>query len=254
MSPASFLTSVFAPLRDLILPASCIRCGVLLGGEPGVCSECWQALDFLAGQSVCQRCAEPLPERYADPQTECARCKARPPHFDRAVAALVYDEAARGLVLGLKYGDRLHAVPVLARMMAGCAGPMVSNADVIVPVPVHAGRLRQRRFNQSAELARQISQHCGVPVSYALTRHRATRSQSGGRAARARNVADAFSVNNPHHFAGKAVVLVDDVLTTGATADACAAALKAAGAAHVSVLALARARGPDESGALPDLL
>jgi len=249
MSPEPFLRA----LRDLILPASCIRCGVLLAGEPGLCSDCWQALEFMAGQECCTVCAEPLEERYADIQTVCRRCQAKPPWFDQTKAVLFYDEAARNLVLGLKYGDRLHAVPTLAKLMASSGATLLSGADWIVPVPVHQSRLRQRRFNQSAELARAISKQAGVSVSYALKRVRATASQSGGRAARYKNVADAFMVSKPEQFAGKSLVLVDDVLTTGATVNACAKALKQAGAARVSVVALARARGSRESGALPDL-
>lgn len=245
-------------VRDLVLPQTCARCGVLVGPDGGLCSDCWQALTFMSGRANCSRCAEPLEDRYGPHDGLCAHCRARPPRYDKARAALLYDDVARALILGLKHGDRLHTVPVLARLMRAAGAEVMDDADWLVPVPVHPARLRSRRFNQAAELARALAASSGMACVQALERTRPTPSQSGGRVRRARNVRDAFALAPGVGVTGRRIVLIDDVLTTGATVEACATALLEAGANRVSVLALARAQPPqdragDQSGALTDL-
>ena len=166
--------------------------------------------------------------------------------FDGAAAALLYDNASRPLVLALKHGDRLDLVPPLAEMMSKAAAPLLAQIDGLVPVPIHQRRLLSRRFNQAAELARQIEKQTGVPITAALQRTRSTASQSGGRAQRSRNVKDAFTLSEHAKVKGRVVALIDDVLTTGATADECARVLKKAGASKVYVVTLARAPLPEE--------
>jgi len=172
---------------------------------------------------------------------------ADPPVFGRARAAVLYDGTARDLVHRLKYDDRLDLAPTLARMMAGAGVELVAEADCLVPVPLHRWRLWRRRFNQAALLARGLSTLTGLPTdAQALARVKATRSQVGlTRAARARNLQGAFRVPEAARpgLQGRRVLLVDDVTTTGATANAAARALLRAGAAKVDLLTFALVAG-----------
>jgi ComF family protein len=173
---------------------------------------------------------------------------ANPPAYDRARAAVRYDDTARALVLSFKYSDRLDLAPMLGRWMARAGRELLSGADALLPVPLHWRRLWARRFNQSAMLAGTISHIAGVPVLHdALKRMRATPQQVGlSKAERADNVQGAFRVpaDKKAIVAGRRLVLIDDVLTSGATADTCARALLRAGAAHVDVLVFARVVAP----------
>jgi ComF family protein len=178
----------------------------------------------------------------------CAGCIREPPAFDRARAALAYDDASRPLVLGLKHGDQTHAAPAYARWLQRAAGPLLAEADVIAPVPLHRWRLWHRRYNQAALLALALGRAGGVPVvPDLLVRRKRTPSQGGlNRTERRRNVRGAFVVR-PGHAArvkGARVLLVDDVLTTGATVSECAKALRRAGAAAVDIAVLARVVRP----------
>ncbi len=173
---------------------------------------------------------------------------ANPPAYDRARAAVRYDDIARNLVVGLKYGDRLDLAPMMGRWMARAGRELMHDADALLPVPLHWRRLWARRFNQSAALARAISDICGVPMlDGALSRIRATPQQVGlSKAARADNVQGAFRVpaDQKINVAGRRLVLIDDVLTSGATVDTCVRALLRAGAAHVDVVVFARVVAP----------
>ena len=169
----------------------------------------------------------------------CAVCEARRRPFARARAACLYDDHSRELILQLKHADRTDLAPLFARWLARAAAPLLEEAQAIVPVPLHRWRLLRRRYNQAAEIARPLSALSGVPyVAAALIRRRDTATQAGrSGAGRRRNVAAAFYVpgRNRGKIEGKTVLLVDDVLTTGATAEGCARALLRAGAASVSV-------------------
>ncbi len=179
-----------------------------------------------------------------DPGVRCGACLARPRAFDRARAACLYDEVSREPILKLKHADRLDLAPLLARWVSRAAWPLIEGADIIVPVPLHRGRLLRRRFNQAAEIARPLARLTGLTYRPdALVRARATDSQAGkSRSGRRRNVAAAFAVPTARaaQVADKRVLLVDDVLTTGATAEGCARALKSAGAACVDLAVVAR--------------
>jgi ComF family protein len=225
---------------DLLFPPQCMACRTPVG-QPGLCATCWSAVTFLDGPG-CRCCGLPFPVAL-EGENSCAACLAQPPAFDAARAILAYDDASKGAILALKHADRLELVPNFARWLARTGMPLVEGCDLVVPVPLHRWRLWQRRYNQAAELARALSRLTGLSCdTTALTRSRATASQGAMASAKARrrNVQRAFQVPVPAKVAGKGVLLLDDVLTTGATAEACARALKRAGAARVFVLALAR--------------
>lgn len=200
------------------------------------------ALTFLTS-SLCPRCSVPM-ETGMGPDQECAACIAKPPPWDGARAALAYDDISRRPILALKRGGRRDGLSTLANWMATAGKDVLDRADILVPVPLHYTRLAQRGYNQAGWLAQKLGQRAHVPVCVdALKRTKATPSQGGlSASARRRNVAGAFSArqNRAGRIKGKRVVLVDDVLTTGATLAGCARALKSAGAARVDVLVLAR--------------
>ena len=232
---------------DLVLPPMCLNCRALVAEPQSVCAACWNALRFLSPPH-CIQCGIPFPHDLGL-GVKCAACIARPPSFTRARAALAYDDASRALILGFKHGDRLEAVPLFARWMAAAGQDVLEDADLIVPVPLHWRRLLARRYNQAAELARALAAIGGVKAeTRLLTRSKPTRSQGEMHSARARmrNVAGAFAVAKDARprLAGRNVVIVDDVLTTGATLSACAKALLRAGAGSVSLVTLARVVRP----------
>lgn len=225
---------------DLLFPPLCIGCRAPVA-DSGFCAGCWGKLSFLDGPA-CACCGLPFPVALAG-ENLCAACLAHPPAFDRARAIFAYDENSRGAILALKHADRLELVPGFARWLARSGRSLITESDVIVPVPLHRLRLWQRRYNQSAELARRLARDWKLAFDpFALVRSRATPSQGAMASAKARrrNVLSAFKVPDTSRVAGKRVLLLDDVLTTGATAEACTRALKRAGSARVQVLALAR--------------
>lgn len=193
---------------------------------------------------MCVLCGLPF-ETPVPEGTTCGSCLARPPKYDRARAIMRYDDASKGAILAFKHADRLELAPSFARWLARIGEPMLQQADFILPVPLHPGRLWLRRYNQSAELARRLAQMSGkVFAPRLLERIRRTPSQGSmpSASARRRNVGGAFRVPEKHRatLRGRVMILVDDVLTTGATLDACASVLKRAGAEKVLALALAR--------------
>ena len=227
---------------DVALPPLCPSCREPLGDGVGLCARCWSKVSFIE-PPYCARLG--IPFTYdPGPGLLSMEAIADPPAYDRARAALRYDDIARALVLTFKYGDRLDLAPMMGRWMARAGHELLAEADALIPVPLHWRRLWARRFNQSAALARAVSALCGVSVNDgALKRVRATPQQVGlSKTERAGNVQGAFRVpaEQKPHVAGKRVVLIDDVLTSGATADTCARALLRAGAAHVDVLVFAR--------------
>ena len=226
---------------DTALPRLCPACRDLVT-DNGLCPACWSKVAFIA-PPYCPRLG--IPFGYdPGPGILSMQAIADPPAFARARAAVRYDDVARALVHAFKYGDRLDLAPLLGGWMARAGEELLDGADALVPVPLHWRRLWTRRFNQSAALAAAISRHCGVAVAHgALRRVKATQQQVGlSRSERAGNVQGAFRVapDAKAEVAGRRLVLVDDVLTSGATADACARALMRAGAAQVDVLVLAR--------------
>ena len=226
---------------DIALPTLCVACREPVAGE-GVCAACWAKLSFIA-PPYCARLG--IPFVYdPGPGILSMQAIADPPAYQRARAAVRYDDVARTLVHALKYHDRTDLAPSMGRWMARAGAELLDGADLLVPVPLHWRRGFSRRFNQSGALARAISRHSGVAVSRAAQRRiRPTEHQVGlSRAERAANVQGAFKVDKSRRaeIQGRRVILVDDVLTSGATVDACARALLRAKAAQVDVLVFAR--------------
>ena len=229
-------------LVNLVLPLRCAKCGVPIGEKGTLCAACWADLSFITAP-LCACCG--LPFTFAAPgDSRCAQCMMRPPPFTRARAALVYDEGCRGLILSFKHGDRTDLAPIFGRWLLRAGAELLTEADYLVPVPLHRWRLFRRRYNQAALLAHAIGRASGVPVlPDLLLRRRATQSQGGlGRRGRARNVAGAFALKRRGAalVAGRSILLIDDVHTTGATLGECARLLGRAGAAKVEILTLAR--------------
>jgi ComF family protein len=213
----------------------------------GLTAEAWTKIAFLE-TPVCDGCGAPQPYD-AGADLRCAACLARRRAFDRVRAAVAYDDNSRDLILKLKRADRTDLAGLFALWLSRAARDLTDEADAVVPVPLHPMRLLGRRFNQAAEIARPLARRAGLAyLPGALIRQRDTQSQ-GGRSAsgRRRNVAAAFETppRSRPQVAGRRILLVDDVITTGATAEACARALKAAGAASVSVAAVARVQERD---------
>ncbi|WP_029353553.1 ComF family protein [Bosea sp. 117] len=227
---------------DLVLPPVCAGCRTAVA-EPGcLCGACWSGLDFIE-RPYCERLGIPFAFDPGGARLS-AEALADPPAYDRARAAVLYGGIGRDLVHGLKYNDRTETARLLARMMSRAGAELLAGADALVPVPLHRLRLWRRRFNQSAALALGIARESSVAFRPEwLERRRPTAPQFGlDRSARANNVAGAFAVPEAMRaeLAGRRIVLVDDVLTTGATMDACCKALLRAGAAGVDVLVFAR--------------
>jgi ComF family protein len=225
---------------DFALPPRCPACGAITGAPHSFCLDCWRSLAFL-GEPCCARCGLPF-DYGGDSAGECARCLADPPPFDCLRAAVAYGEVARKVALKLKYSGRPGMAETLAHFMRRHLD--ADAGDLLVPVPLHRWRIWKRGYNQAALIASALSRRTGISVEPGLLRRtRATPPLKGlGRRERALAVRGAFQVSDAGKAAlkGRAVILVDDVYTSGATAAACARALKRAGAASVSVLAWAR--------------
>jgi ComF family protein len=230
-------------LLDAVLPPLCLGCGEIVETAGALCAICWQGFSFIAPPH-CARCGVPFAEDIGDGAL-CVDCLTRPPRFHRARAAIVYDEQSRRLVLPFKHGDRTDMARACGGWMARAGAELLADADLVAPVPLHWRRLLTRRYNQALLLARTIARQAPELrlAPDLLRRHRWTGSQSGLRAIdRRRNVRQAFEVHSrwADELRGKSVLLVDDVLTTGATVEACARALDRGGARSVDVLTLAR--------------
>jgi len=240
LAPAPALRRAAGAVLDLLLPPRCLKCGEVVTAAGALCASCWRALTFL-GSPCCACCG--LPFAYdLGPGTLCGACAGAPPAYARARAALRYDDESRRLVLALKHGDRLNLAPALGQWMRRAGAELIAEADVIVPVPLHWTRLFARRYNQAAVLAHALAED-GEPLVGAdfLVRRRRTPSQGRKSAsARRRNVAGAFAIGRKADVKGRRVLLVDDVLTTGATIEECARVLLRAGARRVDALTLAR--------------
>lgn len=227
---------------NLLLPPLCLACAKPVGAAGTLCTGCWQGMDFIA-RPYCERLGTPFAADLGYGLIS-PKAIAEPPAFGRARAVARYDATARLLVHRLKYSDRLDLAGAMGGWMARAGAEVLAEADLLVPVPLHRLRFWGRRFNQAGELAKAISRETGVAVAYeALVRRKATKSQVGLSASeRARNLTGAFAAGAEAKamLAGRRVVLVDDVMTTGATLHAAAKALRKAGVARVEAWVCAR--------------
>jgi len=225
---------------DFALPARCAGCGTITDVPHQFCTTCWQQVEWL-GQGGCQQCGLPLEATDID---SCARCLVRPPIIARSRAAIAYGEIARLLVLRLKYSRKVALAATMARYMRPLVD--VRPDTILVPVPLHWSRLWWRGFNQSGLLAANLSRLCGIDHRPALIRRvrrtRALKNMSPRQ--RSIEVKSAFAIDDPSTVKGRNFLLVDDVLTTGSTSDACAKALLRAGAGQVELICFARVVRP----------
>ena len=228
-------------ILDSVLPPRCLACGAIVDTPQTLCAPCWRGIIFF-GQPWCVVCGLPFPHPQGE-DAVCAECARETRSWDRARAVLRYDKNSRHLVLALKHGDRTHLAAAFGRWMHRVGGEVLSGADLLVPVPLHWTRLFQRRYNQAALLAQAISSAGGPPVAVDwLVRRRRTPPQGRlGPEARSRNVRAAFAIRPGRSVAGKRVVIIDDVMTSGATLEECARVLRRAGAKSIGALTLARA-------------
>lgn len=231
-------------LLDALLPPQCLTCDAPVGAPGQFCAACFRRTGFVT-DPCCACCGRPFGSAMQGGASGlCTDCREHPPAWTAARAALRYDDQARRVLLPFKHGDRIETARALAPHMARAGATLLRAADWLVPVPLHRRRLLSRRYNQSALLAQALARLSGRPaVLDGLRRTRATPSlgHKTGTERRA-EVSGAFVVrpSRAGQIADSRVLLIDDVMTSGATADACAHALLAAGAARVDVLVAAR--------------
>ncbi len=233
---------------DLVLPPHCVCCGGPVTVQRQLCVDCFRLTGFIT-EPCCVRCGVPFASAaQGGPDMMCPACREAPPLFDRARAALRYDSQTRRLLLPFKHADRTEIAWTLVPHMARAGVTLLRQADVLVPVPLHRRRLFLRRYNQAVLLARGLARAARKPLAPdALVRTRATASLGAKSAAeRATEIAGVFAVRASRAAVviGRRVLLIDDVMTSGATANACAGALLAAGAVAVDVLVAARVPDP----------
>jgi ComF family protein len=234
------IRSAWKQVLDFALPPRCAGCGLIVDEVHSFCPDCWIKVEFL-GDSGCSTCGMPLEATDAD---ECGACIAKPPRIHRTRSAVAYDDLSRSIAIRLKYGRKV----ALARTMARYMAPLVRQEEdaVLIPVPLHRIRLWQRGFNQSALVAKELARATGLRTDpHLLRRIKRTPALKGMSLSQRRKVvAGAFGVHKSAELDGRTVVLVDDVLTTGSTANACAKALQKAGAKRVELVSWARVIKP----------
>jgi ComF family protein len=239
------LAEAFAPLVDLVYPPRCPSCGEAIAAQDGLCTACWAEL-AIPGEPACALCQRPFASAAVAEGAVCAPCLAEPPRHDGIAAATLYNDASRRLVLKFKHGKRIALAPMLARLIAARLPPL-EGEWLVVPVPLHPLRLWRRGFNQSALLASEIARLRGATLLVdGLVRRKRTPVLGGlGKLARARALSGAIALHPRRRMLlkGAKVVLVDDVMTSGATSDACVGVLKRGGAERVMVACFARVLG-----------
>ncbi|MCC7038015.1 MAG: ComF family protein [Alphaproteobacteria bacterium] len=244
---ARSIANLWNKTLNIILPPRCAGSGMVVDAPGMVSPGFWSELSFIDAP-FCDTCG--LPFGFGSSAgTICVGCIDEEPEFTRARSAVVYNDASRKLVIGFKYGDRLHTVQTFVPWLARAGEALIADADIVIPVPLHFRRLWQRRFNQSAVLGELLAKRSNLAFAPdALTRQRYTVKQKGlSRKERHANVRGAFAVDGKQaaSLIGKNILLVDDVFTSGATLNECARVLKKAGAAQVYVLTIARVTRDD---------
>ena len=226
---------------DGVLPPRCLSCGEVVDEPHALCARCWGGITFFA-PPWCALCGLPFPHPMGE-DAVCGDCAREPPSWHQARAVLRYDKHSRRLLLAFKHGDHTQSAAAFGRWMHRAGSEVLAGADLLVPVPLHWTRLFQRRYNQAALLAHAVHAAGGpeVAADWLLRRRRTPPQGHLGPAGRQRNIAGAFVLRPRRSVAGKRVVIIDDVMTTGATAAECARVLDRAGAVSIGVLTLARA-------------
>lgn len=233
---------LLSPIVDAVLPPRCPLCGDGIGAQTGLCGSCWAEL-VIPGEPACALCQRPFGEDEVGEGSTCAPCLAKAPAHDGIAAATLYNDASRQLVLALKHGNRIALAPMMAHQIAARL-PVLQPGTLIVPVPLHRARLWMRGYNQAAILGQELARLTKMRlVVDGLLRTKATPFLGHlDRRARSRALSGAIGVNPQRHdvIKGANVILIDDVLTSGATSNACVAALKRRGAATVVIACYAR--------------
>lgn len=228
-------------LLDFALPPRCAGCGEIIDDVGAFCPDCWGRMEWL-GNGGCGCCGLPLAGTEAE---TCGRCLADPPKLDRMRAAVAYDELPRSIALRLKYGRKVALARTMARYMAPLRGTWSEDA-LVTPVPLHRWRLWSRGFNQSALIAQELGRAWQLSTDRSLLqRVKQTQPLKGmSHSQRRKAVAGAFALSRPERVKDRTVILIDDVLTSGSTAEACAKALRRAGASRVELICWARVVRP----------
>lgn len=242
VSLSAYMSESLAPLVDLVFPPRCPLCGDAIGEQTGLCLSCWNGL-AIPGHPCCDLCQVPLPTVSTGATVICPSCLAEPPLHGGIAAGTLYNEPSRKLVLAFKHGNRIALAPFMAGLIVARL-PALEGDWMVVPVPLFRWRLWRRGYNQAALLAREIARRTGHPLMVdALVRTRRTPSLGGlGRNERKKVLARAIAANpgSAAAITGRNVILVDDVLTSGATSSACVRELKKAGAEKVVIACFAR--------------
>ena len=244
MTPFS-LKGLFRKTLDAVLPIDCAGCGERLWGDPipFFCERCWDSIRPILGPK-CPRCSIPFPSPFAlthSPSHQCGTCRTRSPAFTQAWTLYPYQSPLKEAIGLFKYQGKYPLAYPLADLILTALHPLPS-IDWILPIPLHPARLKEREYNQSLLLAHRMSQHLGIPLDRtSLVRIRPTTPQTSlRRKDRLKNLRRCFALTHRHRITGKNVLLVDDVLTTGTTANECAKTLRKAGAGHVYIVTVAR--------------
>lgn len=225
---------------DIIIPPVCLSCKDVVQEQGQICAECWQNIPLIS-KHKCNKCGLPF-EFDMGKGAKCQQCSSSKPKFKKVLAVCKHEGTARKLAVNLKFNDRTHLAPYIASMMVSMGRELLEKTDIIIPVPLHSRRRLFRKYNQSALLGQQIAKQSGVDYSpFVMKRVRSTTPQTRlSKKDREKNVKDAFSVTNKLAVEGKRILLIDDVMTTGATINECTAALKEAGVKHVNGLVFSR--------------
>lgn len=227
-------------ILEIIFPTHCLVCEKIISAEGLFCNDCWQKLQFIT-EPKCTICCNPFEFSPAGENLICASCLADPPHYDKAIVIFRYDKLISKIVSDFKYRDQTFVAKKLARLLRNHAQKEIAEADFIVPVPLHKKKLRKRQFNQSVLLCRELSK-TKLSADFLLRIKNTTAQVSLKKRQRQRNPRNAFAVN-PKFLTlvkNKNILVVDDVMTTGATLENCAKILKKSGAKKVVVLTIAK--------------
>ncbi|KKB96192.1 DNA utilization protein GntX [Candidatus Arcanobacter lacustris] len=229
-------------ILDLIFPPKCLICGSLIASMPGLCSNCWANINFIS-KPACAKCNLPFEYDFGE-DVICGACTASKPLYHKAKSVFIYDDFSKPLLHGLKYQDKTHLAPYLASLMRIAAGDLLSYSDIIIPVPLHKKKLLSRLYNQSALLSLYLHKSTKIPFEpNLLIKHKNTKTQTGlTKKQRLSNIKGSFMINEKfiYQVKDKNIMLVDDVITTGATINACTRLLLKYGANKVNILTLAR--------------